>query len=294
MPRLAPRIAFTLIELLVVVAIISLLIAILLPSLASARERARSTKCATNLRSIAQAGSMYQGLYRRYLHPHVFPQQCAAGKFYFEYVNSRWTLLTGENLIGGGEGSKVWDCPNNEKLRPAWSRLPGSNQFWDVRFQFNSYGANDWGLGEDFEGYCNDSTGLYETDAAGNWWGVRDASVRMPDKFICFADSNRDGVWDQVISQDRNDWCYPSESPGGAHRRGPEYGANVSFFDGHVSWFATWAALEDPDGTSTVNTWYGVTAGILLADVRTLPVERREPYRLLWSRDHQPHWEIQN
>lgn len=45
--------AFTLIELLVVVAIIGLLLAILAPSLASAREQARRTVCASNLRQVA-------------------------------------------------------------------------------------------------------------------------------------------------------------------------------------------------------------------------------------------------
>ncbi len=53
------RHGFTLIELLVVIAIISLLVSILLPSLTKARELARRTVCAANLRSVGIAYQMY-------------------------------------------------------------------------------------------------------------------------------------------------------------------------------------------------------------------------------------------
>lgn len=51
--------AFTLIELLVVISIIAILIALLLPALGAARDTARSTQCASNLRQLGIAFAGY-------------------------------------------------------------------------------------------------------------------------------------------------------------------------------------------------------------------------------------------
>jgi prepilin-type processing-associated H-X9-DG protein/prepilin-type N-terminal cleavage/methylation domain-containing protein len=70
--------AFTLIELLVVIAIIAILAAILFPVFASARERARETSCASNLRQIGTAIHMYA---------QDWDEQFPSGHFFDAYGN---------------------------------------------------------------------------------------------------------------------------------------------------------------------------------------------------------------
>ena len=61
--------AFTLVELLVVIAVIALLMAILLPALTKAREQARRVACSVNLKSFMTANFVYASNYDGYFVP---------------------------------------------------------------------------------------------------------------------------------------------------------------------------------------------------------------------------------
>jgi prepilin-type N-terminal cleavage/methylation domain-containing protein len=283
------RAAFTLIELLVVVAIIALLMSILLPSMSKARESARCVKCSTNLRSILQGSLSYLSTYGRFVQPQLFPQQIGDEEF-----DQSGNMLRGEGTLAGGERSGVWDCPNAVKLRSIWT--DPVRQDWMARYEFISYGANDWGSGE----AITDSTltwpwlGLLEN--LGDWkngewddrklWGIRESMVAQPAKFICFSESNRDGIWDQVIAPCMKDWCWGTETPGVSHVKNAVWGVNVGLFDGHVQWYGTFTYPEWEFTKSQRQ-----VTGIMIGDgpKRFYPDNVRDSWRMMWNRDYKPH-----
>ncbi|MCS7253371.1 MAG: DUF1559 domain-containing protein [Armatimonadota bacterium] len=114
--------AFSLIELLIVVAVVSLLIGLLYPALVRAREQARKTACASNLRQIGLALMMYTADYDE-----SFPNDGNPYLWWGRYW--RWLLMpylgllqmhSGNPLKATSGAPDVFLCPSDYIAPQRW------------------------------------------------------------------------------------------------------------------------------------------------------------------------------
>src|SRR4051812_49408312 len=189
---------FTLVELLVVIAIIAILIAILLPIINKARQQAQQMRCASNLRQIGLAMTMYTQQYQSF--PNAVLQ--------LESGNSAhcWPVRLRKFLKGN---QQVFYCPSQDE-RCIWrDGAPGTVVFADdqaTNFGYErgerllleldmyfSYGCNyqgAWG-GAGFGGARGMGEDLYDLANPGSYThgAKRITSVKCSSEFILIADT---------------------------------------------------------------------------------------------------------
>jgi prepilin-type N-terminal cleavage/methylation domain-containing protein/prepilin-type processing-associated H-X9-DG protein len=226
---------FTLIELLVVIAIIAVLAAILFPVFAQAREKARQTVCASNLKQIGTAVLLYVQDYderlpdRRDLKttladgyrpwapawPASDPRGGWAGAVLFPYTKSL-EILSCPSLDGAFEEVAQVRQSTRGPLADIDSAVPaGVSRYWLWRFdQFadpvpldNAWGKSDEELLRDLQQAGNPQIG--------NPQGVADVELTV------------DPYFPRTI---------PSVAPALKGKAVHGGGRNRLFFDGHVKW----------------------------------------------------------
>lgn len=267
------RNGFTLIELLVVIAIIAILAAILFPVFATAREKARQTTCASNLKQIGLAFAQYTSDYDEYLPVgKIFSSGIGwAGQLY-PYVKSVGAFQC-PNDASSGDGFNVVTYPHlsygyNQALtkmttnggQPNLSMLgspPKTVNMFEVAYSCASFNSATQIDNTSCAGF-----GTYMTDGGNNLYGVNSNGTQPGSKnggstgTLPSSDCTPDtGLLGQTPGDDAayNWYRYPLQNVG-RHSTG----SNFLMCDGHVKWLT---GQQVSPGCSAQSPTAGVTAG---------------------------------
>ena len=220
---------FTLIELLVVIAIIAILAAILFPVFAQARAKARQAACASNIRQMALAVTMYGQDYDEH-----FPMAAT--------LLPNFTFLNWHNFVDPYvKNMQIWDCPS--------SNLPlvDSKNKPVCHYGFNTYYLNLSNSGT--------AINLANPNDLNNAPGVSLAAVAAPAHTVLMADAL--GVTNVPANHSSTYLLPPSHITDEIYWGRPDArhseGVVVGFVDSHVKWLRRSGFYE---GQTPPDSWF--------------------------------------
>jgi prepilin-type N-terminal cleavage/methylation domain-containing protein/prepilin-type processing-associated H-X9-DG protein len=201
----SPHRGFTLIELLVVIAIIAILAAILFPVFAQAREAARRTQCASNIRNLGAAMLMYTQDYDEQV-------PLAAYAVGFDFLT--WHDLTDPYVKNKG----IWICPSSQVSKT------DSNGRATAHFAYNVRYLTTIGLNLAATYLTHQGVSLAAIQSPADTVMLVDAKASLPTSWC-----GDDGKF-LLLPGDPNTDCWGR--PNYLHAEG----ANIFWVDGHAKW----------------------------------------------------------
>jgi prepilin-type N-terminal cleavage/methylation domain-containing protein/prepilin-type processing-associated H-X9-DG protein len=226
--------AFTLIELLVVIAIIAILAAMLLPALASAKQRAWTTSCTSNLHQIGLGMRMFADDNTEF-----YPESGAdipwGGT---DLVTQKPSWM--EQVVSYVGNTNAYNCPANVQLPQ------------NMRGPFN---------------YFNGVRAAYVL--TGQFGSVKSTSILFPSAQVLSGDtcgipnqSPGEGLGDSFDPFDADKDDYSQNCVGGPANGTPaelwqvhSTGQNILFADGHVKWYKSYNAAEMTFNYNSMTNW---------------------------------------